>query len=158
MLHQPSIPRAFVFNLQLSPFCLQSFSLLHGQINPYSSALALEKSLMQLSGASQPSCTSKYPSSCCKVLWERVRLRLCLGLLRIRTSHARSHVLIKRSLQATGFCVGPWSPCCSARNTSHRRFSLQEGSVTPWTSFHFWFIDILSFPVGLTKAVIWYCI
>lgn len=125
MLHQPSIPRAFFFQLAVLPFCLRSFSLLHGQINPYSSALALEKSLMQLSGASQPSCTSKYPSSrCCKVLWERVRLRLCLGLLRIGTSPARLHVLIKRSLQAAGFCVGPWSPCCLARNTSHRRFSL----------------------------------
>lgn len=81
-----------------------------------------------------------------------------VGLLRIWTSSARSHVLIKGSWQVRWF---------RGRTLV---FLLLDQEYQPWVFLplgrvchsldfiSFWFIDTLSFLVGLTKAMIWYCI
>lgn len=118
-----------VFNSQFAPFSLPSSSLVHGQTKLCSPALALEKALCNwVVTLSSPAHRNTLLHDV-EVWWKRVggwmRLMLWLRLLRIQTSHARSHVLMWRSFQVQLVSMEkPSSSCSSARNTSHRHFFL----------------------------------
>lgn len=87
-----------------------------------------------------------------------MKLTLWLGLLRIQTSSARSHVLIKGSLQVRWFRGRTLVFLLLVQEYQPWVF-LPLGRVCHSLDFiSFWFIDTLSFLVGLTKAMIWYCI
>lgn len=92
-----------VFNSQFAPFSLPSSSLLHRQTKLFSPALALEKALCSwMVTLSSPAHRNTLLHGV-EVWWGRVggwmRLMLWLRLLRIPTSHARSHVLMWRSFK-----------------------------------------------------------